>query len=778
MTISMLARSRLELFLIGAFLLCGPCSRLSAQQAPKEIIVRVGALTPQVVAYVAKNGQTRVVFAPAGTDLLQLISTYCGSANARRSYVPLFLAANATNADISAGRSETTAPAQFTLPACLFSQEEPALVDTTNSGPQWQRPVIMSTVPTFGKPRGQTVDADRLSSPGSDKNGPTNDFGNVAGILPTVDQRRLLDSSVANIFARLAQSSSALAARASIPPNASDHDKVSTIATVLSSSPAIKRTSSAFEVALRTQDILATNQIQDYQRIPTGQQVNTSSFAPRSYAFTARPDLDPAAVAQGLQAVLPKGAPSVEASIVWNSHPELAIAESPGGASKCAGQIGSKPWPFDIDELTRVLAVRKKLGKVLPAGRMLVLDLGFPPEQVGVAPFDQRLFIRQRIVVPSGSQYVWPATIPPTYFLPMTKGSDHGIGVLTAALGGLQSLNSSLLINNDLLDDGGFVISMMGFRPSNQDTDFQLDDAAVAHTLLGENWNQIEISVVNMSLEFNTQSVHASFSDDIRREDHTLFVFAAGNDTKDVDTEGIEPASWGGKQSPNVLSVGSIDGDGSLSYFSNTGVSVDLAAPGCKVPVYSWDYAQQRLEESTLSGTSIASPLVAFAATLLKRDYVDVSRIKSRLLGTGYYLASLKDEVWTQRALDISAALAAPFDVIRYSDGSMHLGKIDWPQNGLSVSGKYRKRENIRQLASFDGNTSTIRAMYDLNPTKYPSVLTIDAPKLYNTELPPIAFNEIDEQSASIQFKPELKVDLRTVQSVSLCEIDKCFWMK
>jgi Subtilase family len=124
--------------------------------------------------------------------------------------------------------------------------------------------------------------------------------------------------------------------------------------------------------------------------------------------------------------------------------------------------------------------------------------------------------------------YLWTATPPPppNYFFEGLKDSDHGVAVLTLALGGIDMLNSGLLTSD--LFPGAFVIMMAGYT-ANQGQ-LALNGAAVVNTLAGTNWGRMEVDVVNMSLRFKTVGAAGNAKDSVVKNHDVLYVFAAGND--------------------------------------------------------------------------------------------------------------------------------------------------------------------------------------------------------------------------------------------------------
>lgn len=102
-----------------------------------------------------------------------------------------------------------------------------------------------------------------------------------------------------------------------------------------------------------------------------------------------------------------------------------------------------------------------------------------------------------------------------------------------------------------------------------------------------------------------------------------LFVAAAGNSTTDNDSRAHYPSSY---DVPNVIAVAATEQGSGLAYFSNFGAAdVDLGAPGSGInATYPPDTYR------SLSGTSMASPLVAGIAALIVSQNSSLSVVALR----------------------------------------------------------------------------------------------------------------------------------------------------
>ena len=135
-----------------------------------------------------------------------------------------------------------------------------------------------------------------------------------------------------------------------------------------------------------------------------------------------------------------------------------------------------------------------------------------------------------------------------------------------------------------------------------------------------------------------------------------LFIAASGNDGRDNDSRPIYPASY---ELENIISVAASDNRDTMTGFSNYGAdSVDLLAPGANI--YStikkgWFGNQY----GKMSGTSMAAPIVAAAAALIKSEYPKESavEIKERILKGVDVIRAGKGKLTTEGRLNVYKSL-------------------------------------------------------------------------------------------------------------------------
>ncbi len=126
----------------------------------------------------------------------------------------------------------------------------------------------------------------------------------------------------------------------------------------------------------------------------------------------------------------------------------------------------------------------------------------------------------------------------------------------------------------------------------------------------------------------------------VRAFPNMLFVVAAGNSGNNLDETPVYPAA---NDSPNILSVASVDGNNNLSDFSNfSKTHVDIAAPGEDILSF-----KPENTSGHASGTSFAAPQVTRVAAKVKS--VDPSFTPTDMIAiileTGTKVESLKDKI-------------------------------------------------------------------------------------------------------------------------------------
>lgn len=144
------------------------------------------------------------------------------------------------------------------------------------------------------------------------------------------------------------------------------------------------------------------------------------------------------------------------------------------------------------------------------------------------------------------------------------------------------------------------------------------------------------VRIANMSMGSADPASEAAWREiaaAIESAPEILFVVAAGNESRNVDSQPSYPASF---RLPNVIVVGAVDASGRLSRLSNYGTRVDVAAVADPIMGRDFGWNAKRLY-----GTSFAAPRVAALAAQILRTNPEVTApaLKSRLCAMARPLA-------------------------------------------------------------------------------------------------------------------------------------------
>jgi subtilisin family serine protease len=154
-----------------------------------------------------------------------------------------------------------------------------------------------------------------------------------------------------------------------------------------------------------------------------------------------------------------------------------------------------------------------------------------------------------------------------------------------------------------------------------------------------------------------------------------LIAVAAGNRHAPLNNEERAiPSRFSLTPGGYVISVAALRPDGKLADFSNYGsLVVTLAAPGCSIPVFKPGGGTARAD-----GTSMASPLVALAAAIVKTLDADASAesLYKRIIAATDHLPALESKVIGGRVLNIPDTISVYDDVVRLTDGTTLRGRI------------------------------------------------------------------------------------------------------
>ena len=207
--------------------------------------------------------------------------------------------------------------------------------------------------------------------------------------------------------------------------------------------------------------------------------------------------------------------------------------------------------------------------------------------------------------------------------------------------------------------------------------------------------------------------------DQLSAQSGALFVIAAGN-------TGSEASMSAPGAADAALTVGAIDSNDQLAYFSSTGprygdyaLKPDISAPGVDILA---DLAGGNADigyYTTMSGTSMATPHVAGAAAILAQEHPDWNgqQIKDALMSTSKALPDYTAYQVGDGRVDIGAAITDPIT----ATGSEYFGFDAWPHTNepavnktvtYSNSGSAAVTLNLAESAEVEGGP------YDIDPTR------------------------------------------------------------
>ena len=253
-----------------------------------------------------------------------------------------------------------------------------------------------------------------------------------------------------------------------------------------------------------------------------------------------------------------------------------------------------------------------------------------------------------------------------------------------------------------------------------------------------------------------------------------LFVVAAGNESKNIDRLTYTPASF---SEDNLITVGSIEWDGSLSWFSNYGTKkVEMCAPGAAIYTtavgggYTCEW-----------GTSFSAPYVAGVAALAKAaaGNIDGKGLKELLCNTDNMklLSNLKYYVTYAGIPDASKVVNAALEYRQTAGATAEPTHTAAPQPSASSSSgvmatetpkvtetpvETTKAPSITAVPEITDGQSGTTATETPKETSTPDVMETPIPDVMQTPTPQITETPTITESPQVTETPEQQSDTVT----------------
>jgi subtilisin family serine protease len=374
------------------------------------------------------------------------------------------------------------------------------------------------------------------------------------------------------------------------------------------------------------------------------------------------------------------------------ADPIFSLSETDAN-SQCDSPLNPDRYPYDAAQLLDVLRSNHEKSGVAATAEIIVADNGLTVGGHGIFP--PGLFSEFRGEWRQLGEAMRPVADD-------KRSIGHGTEVASVVLGGPTFAFAQAYANEPRFR----LIVLPIYQSYGGQVAF--DPNTFSHIL--DNTARHPGSIVNLS--FKASSEISEITREINRDNSSvLFVVAAGNDGKRLDFAGggnylaAYPALYGGDQRARLITVAALDGKGHLAKFSNWSQTyVDIAAPGCEVPVITVSPSGSQLQSATKSGTSLAAPLVTFAAALIRSE-TDMAAevIKRRLLITSDLSNSgdLAQKVVDGRKLNIIKAASTASDIAQLDDG-IHIGTAIFMQDGKVLQKNDRVHIACDSLGQYD----------------------------------------------------------------------------
>lgn len=229
-----------------------------------------------------------------------------------------------------------------------------------------------------------------------------------------------------------------------------------------------------------------------------------------------------------------------------------------------------------------------------------------------------------------------------------TDEDEHGThiaGIIAAAKDGTGTVGIASNTDVELMS-----LKVLGGKDGSGDTESIVKAIAYAEEQGAQICN-MSFGIGESDIPFYMEDYDQAMKEAVRQSS-MLFVTAAGNEGSNNDTSGVFPGSY---DFENIIAVGSLRCDGTLSEYSNYGMeTVDLAAPGM--------YIYSTLPEEQygyMSGSSMAAPMVT-AACAMGYAYAknpDVLAVRERILANVTKNSQLAGKVSTGGMLNVYDAV-------------------------------------------------------------------------------------------------------------------------